>query len=73
MNVREQRKFAFLLVLESLIWNSLVLFQHQKQQYTQIFTNLINVYKYFFHNMFGHIKTTFAELVNHQKKTQAKI
>ena len=39
-----ERKFGILVLLESLIWHTLVLFQHQTQQYKQNLTTLFIVY-----------------------------
>ena len=67
---RERRKFAILVALESLIWHSLVLLQHQIQLYKQNLTNSNYVYRYFsITYMFDHIlKQLFLTFISEGKK-----
>ena len=44
MVLRGERKFRILVLLESLIWHTLALFQQQTQQYKQNLTTLFIVY-----------------------------
>ena len=67
---RGRRKFKILVVLESLILHSLVLFQYQTQQHKQNITNSHYLYGYFL--VTRHLKTTFPYF-NNQKKMPKKI
>ena len=65
-----QRKFAILVTLESLIWYSQVLFQHQtRQQNNQNFTFMDILQQY----LFDHIRQQLILALLHKRKYRKKI
>ena len=61
MSGRNRQKFVNLVTLESLIWRSLVLFQHQTKQ-DENFKNLYYVFEYFsIKCVWPHLKASFPD------------
>ena len=72
MTGRNRQKFVNLVTLESLIWRSLMLFQHQTKQ-NQNFKNLYYVFEYFsIKYVWPHPKASFPDF-NQQRSKPEKI
>ena len=68
---RGRKTFSIPVALESLIWHSFLLFQHQTQQYKQNLTNLNYVHGYFsIIHVWQHLETAFSDLNQLEKMSK---